>query len=300
MEFKEVIKGNVKKKYKNFLLEVEDFSIPKGFTTALIGENGAGKSTLINILSGIRQDYKGELHYFDEGLDIEDKGVKEKIGYTGTRYYFLPSWTGTQIKELSEILFDGFDPKKYDEIVAALNIDKDIFGKKAKSVSKLSDGNLTKLMLAAVFSRKTELLLLDEPASPLDPLMRSTLSDMIRAYISEGDGERTVFFSTHNVADMESVTDYAMIMEKGKIVEKGFVEELKEKYQLVKGEAVDYEAVKKYLYSGDCSQYGFEGIILSSDISKVNCENLYFEQPTLSQIVVAVMKKYSDLKTPIV
>lgn len=85
-----------------------------------------------------------------------------------------------------------------------------------------------KLMLAGVMARKTDLLLLDEPASPLDPLMRDKLCQMIGEYIHEGNGKRSVFFSTHNISDMENITDYAIIMENGQIVEQGFVEDLKE------------------------------------------------------------------------
>ena len=76
-------------------------------------------------------------------------------------------------------------------------MDYDIFTKPAKPNSKLSDGNKVKLQLACVFARNTKLLIMDEPASPLDPLMRDALSEMIRKYIKAGNGERTVFFSTH-------------------------------------------------------------------------------------------------------
>ena len=67
----------------------------------------------------------------------------------------------------------------------------------------------------------------------LDPLMREQLCDRMRDYLDEGNGEHSIFFSTHNIADMENVTDYAIIMEHGAIVEEGFVEDLKEEYVLV-------------------------------------------------------------------
>lgn len=92
---------------------------------------------------------------------------------------------------------------------------------------KLSDGNKMRLYLAAILARNTKFLILDEPASALDPLMRDMLCDMFREYLAE-DEERSILFSTHNIADMEYATDYAVFMANGKIVEKGFVEELKE------------------------------------------------------------------------
>lgn len=292
MEFTDVISGtNINKKFKNFTLDISDLHIPKGFATALIGENGAGKTTLMNILAGIRLDYKGEIHYFDEREKNVDK-VKERLGYTGPGLYFLPHWNLNQVAEVSELLFDTFDKGRYEQLCQSLGIGG---GDKKRTVSKFSDGNKMKLVLAAVLARKTDCLLMDEPASPLDPLMRDRLCEIIREYLDAGDGEHSVFFSTHNVADMENVTDYAMILEHGKIVEQGFVEELKEKYILVKGEPGDGEMAKKVLYSYSGSNFGFEGICLAEKLDQLAGMDVRLEAPTLSQISVAVMKAHTNL-----
>lgn len=164
-----------------------------------------------------------------------------------------------------------------------------------KSNSSFSDGMKMKLMLAGVMARKTDLLLLDEPASPLDPLMRDKLCQMIGEYIHEGNGKRSVFFSTHNISDMENITDYAIIMENGQIVEQGFVEDLKEKYILIKGDAADTEAAGKVLYSMTKNPYGFEGICLAENIDKLAGFNVTKEIPTLYQISVAVMKNNTKI-----
>ena len=169
---------------------------------------------------------------------------------------------------------------------------KEEIGEEAmKKISSLSDGNRMKLMLSGVLARDTELLLLDEPASPLDPLMRDVLCDLIREYIEAGQGEKSVFFSTHNIADMENVTDYAIIMERGRVVEQGFVEDLKEKYILVKGEASDIPTAEKILYSITKNSYGYEGICLAEDMNKLAGLDIEVSTPSLSQISVAVMKK---------
>ena len=160
-----------------------------------------------------------------------------------------------------------------------------------RDFNELSDGQKQRVLLAGGLCQEPELLILDEPASPLDPLMRDVLNSMIGDYINNGEGNHTVFFSTHNVADMESITDYAIIMEHGKIVEKGFVDELKEKYILVKGDAEDTEAAKNILYSITANPYGFEGICLAEDLDKIAGMNLTKETPSRYQISVAVMKK---------
>jgi ABC-2 type transport system ATP-binding protein len=292
MESKSVMKAvNLQKKFKGFELSIPELHIPKGYATALIGENGAGKTTLLNLLTGIRLDYEGEILYFD-GQEKLSGSVQERIGYTGPGSYFLPHWTVGQVEEISEVLFDGFHRDRFQAVCEELNIPTGV----TKDVKKLSDGNRMKLMLAAVLARDTDLLILDEPASPLDPLMRDKLCDIIREYLEQGNGERSVFFSTHNIADMENVTDYAVIMENGTIVEQGFVEDLKEKYVSVKGEAADAERAEKILYTMNRSAYGFEGICLSENMDKLAGMDICVETPTLFQISVAVMKANTSLK----
>lgn len=288
-----VLKGNnIKKKFKGFTLDISQLQIPQGFATALIGENGAGKTTLLNLLSGIRLDYQGEVRYFAEKAGIDDTGIRDRIGYTGPGNYYLPHWTVKQVEDANRLLFAGFCPEDYRNLCRELAIPMD----KGKEVRNLSDGNRMKLMLAAVLSRDTELLILDEPASPLDPLMRDKLCDMIREYLVSREGERSVFFSTHNVSDMENVTDYAIIMEQGQIVEQGFVEDLKEKYVLVKGDAQYTEQAGSILVTQTRNRFGFEGVCLAERLDELAGMDIAVETPTLSQVCVAVMKAHSQLR----
>lgn len=286
---------NLEKNYKNFRLNVPELAIPKGFATALIGENGAGKTTLINILAGTRLDYKGEICFFGKYNDADrekpESGVREAIGYTGPGCYFLPHWNIKQVGEVSGLLFENFQPEKYGSLLAELG-----FEGKGKKVSELSDGNRMKLMLAGVLARDTKFLILDEPASPLDPLMRDKLCEMLREYLAEGGGERSVLFSTHNISDMENVTDYAVIMEHGAVVEQGFVEDLKEKYVLVKGEKEDAPKAREILYSMTENQYGFEGICLAEKLDSLAGMDVCTETPNLFQISVAVMRVNTSLR----
>ena len=290
----------INKKYRGFTLDIPSLSIPEGFATALIGENGAGKTTLINILAGTRLDYKGELTFFgkwnDKDREQEDVPVREMIGYTGPGNYYLPNWTVQQVEEVTQMLFDKFDREKFESLLEQLQISANTAGGKQKKVSDLSDGNKMKLMLAGVLARETSLLILDEPASPLDPLMRDILCDILRQYLDQGKGKRTVFFSTHNIADMENVTDYAIIMEHGQVMEQGFVEDLKEKYTVVKGEAKDADGAAKILYTMSRNTYGFEGVCLSDNLDRLAGMDVELERPSLSQICVAVMKANSRIR----
>ena len=182
-----IVGDNIYKKYKGFTLDIPQLTIPQGFATALIGENGAGKTTLMNILAGIRLDYKGGLRYFGvySDKDRENKPeVKEQIGYTGPGSYYLPQWKIKQVESVSELLFSNFHKDRFEHWLNELSVgaDSNYLGKK---VNSLSDGNRMKLMIAGVLARDTKMLLMDEPASPLDPLMRDRLCDLIREYLLE-------------------------------------------------------------------------------------------------------------------
>ena len=195
-------------------------------------------------------------------------------------------------------MFDNFDGEKYDQILEDLAVTSRSRSGKDKKVSSLSDGNRVKLMLAGVLARDTKLLLMDEPASPLDPLMRERLCSMLREYLaSSEDNDRSVIFSTHNISDMENVTDYAIIIENGTVVEQGFVEDLKEKYVFVRGEKKDEEAAKHILYDITSNAYGYEGLCLSENIDKLAGMDVETSIPTLSQLAVGIMRAHTKLKS---
>ena len=294
METQSVIScKNIEKNYKNFSLKIDNLDFPMGFATALIGENGAGKTTLLEMIAGIRLDHKGDITYFDNYTERDRETtpvVKNRIGYTGTGTYFLPNWNMKQAKEMQSLLFDDFDEGRYEKLLSKLAVTTGGAFEKDKKISTLSDGTRTKLMLAGVLSRKTDLLLLDEPASALDPLMRETLCSMIRHYLANSEGKKSVIYSTHNIADMENVTDYAVIIEHGNVVEQGFVEDLKEKYVYVKGEKSDEEIAKKYLYDMTTNSYGFEGLCLAENLDKLAGLDIDTETPTLTQLSVGIMR----------
>ncbi|MDY2837880.1 MAG: ABC transporter ATP-binding protein [Bilifractor sp.] len=328
---------NLHMKYKSFVLDIPELRIPKGFVTALIGENGAGKTTLLRILAGVVLNYHGKISYFDERISMDDTNVRSRIGYTAPGSYFLPNWTGENVRDISPTLYPGFDVSRFDEFIREMAME----GYHNKAVD-MSDGNRMKLELASVLARNTDLLLLDELASPLDPLMREKLCDLLRAYIADGSGEKTVLLSSHNVADMESTTDYCIFMAQGRIVEQGFVEDLKEKYVLLTGPAVCMEKLRDMFVSctGGTNEYTalaeraklteirsaaattaammvsylspeseaasqnqvpspeppFEGTEPAGSVKNIQADDaIVAERPTLQQISVGILRKYSKI-----
>lgn len=274
---------NLNKKFKEFELNDISFELPKGCTVGLVGANGAGKTTLIDLIMGFQKRNSGNIKYFNKYNSAEEIDVKNKIGYVSDSNYFYAHWKIKNVVVAMEAGFDNFNRDKFYELIDKFQINL------KKEIAQMSKGTQMRLMLAAQFARDTELLILDEPASPLDPLMRDELCDLFREYVM--DEEKTIFFSTHNIADMEHATDYIIVMKDGNIIEIGFVDDLKEKYSVVSGNSKNVDKIKEYFKEIRVTSLGFEGILLSSDINKITEKfDVAIESPSLQQIVVMLLK----------
>ena len=282
------IKG-LTKKYSKFTLGEIDINIPEGMATALIGANGAGKTTLIDILCGVTHKTAGDVVYFNEKTDIGDPALRERIGYCASTAFFPLTFTAKDIAVSMEIAYKSFDRKKFAELCEKFEVDSENT-RKPRNMMKQSDGNRMRTCLASVFARDTDLLVLDEPGSSLDPLMRDRLCDRMREYLDDGDGKRSIIFSTHNIADMENAADYAVFMDRGKVIEQGFIEELKEKYVIARGDAENYDRAKSLLLSGNHNRTTFDGLALAENAEKLAEIGVESEIPTLQQLSIGLLK----------
>ncbi len=282
------IKG-LTKKYSKFTLGALDINIPEGMATALIGANGAGKTTLIDILCGVTHKTAGDVVYFNEETDIGDPALRERIGYCASTAFFPLTFTAKDIAVSMEIAYNSFDRKKFAELCEKFEVDSENT-RKPRNMMKQSDGNRMRTCLASVFARDTDLLVLDEPGSSLDPLMRDRLCDRMREYLDDGDGKRSIIFSTHNIADMENAADYAVFMDRGKVIEQGFIEELKEKYVIARGDAENYDKAKSLLLSGNHNRTTFDGLALAENAEKLAEIGVDSETPTLQQLSIGLLK----------
>lgn len=295
--FKSAVKiEDLKKEYKGFSLGPVNLDIPCGFVTAIIGENGAGKSTLLDILGGIKNFKSGKITWLEQYTDLDEGNARNEIAWCAGNRYFPEIWTMKNVKESVSAAFNNFDVEKFDSICRSFNLNDDSNEKKQKKIVEYSDGNKSRLAIASVLARNSKFLILDEPDSALDPVIRDTLCSKFRQYINNGDGETSILFSTHNVADMESIVDYVVYLSYGKVVEQGFVQDLLDEYRYVHGPKGLLESHKGHLetfYAGEDEQY-FEGLC------KTGTENVFdqdseivVEIPTLQQLSVLMLRKWA-------
>lgn len=197
--------------------------VPRGGVFGLIGGNGAGKTTLIRHILGMLKAQSGSVRVF--GLDpVENPvGVLGRIGYL-SEDRDLPNWMRVhELIRYTQAFYANWDPKYAEELREAFDLDP-----KAK-VKTLSRGQRARAGLLVALSHRPELLILDEPSSGLDPVVRrDILGAIIRTIADEG---RTVFFSSHLLDEVERVADRVAIIHLGRIMLTSTMDEIKESHR---------------------------------------------------------------------
>lgn len=199
--------------------------IPRGGVFGLIGGNGAGKTTLLRHILGMLKAQSGSVKVF--GLDpVENPvGVLGRIGYL-SEDRDLPNWM--RVRELmryTQAFYPAWDPAYAEELREAFDLDP-----KAK-IKNLSRGQRARAGLLVALAHRPDLLLLDEPSSGLDPVVRrDILGAIIRTIGEEG---RTVLFSSHLLDEVERVADRVAIIHHGRIVLTASMDEIKETHRRV-------------------------------------------------------------------
>ena len=200
-------------------------SIPRGVVFGLVGTNGAGKTTLIKHAMGLMRAQAGAVSVF--GLDpvSNPTAVLSRIGYL-SELNELPEWM--RVEELinfTRAFYPSWDEKYCQSLRQSFELEP------RKVVQALSKGQRARLGLLLALSYRPELLILDEPSSGLDPLVRrDILRAIIRTIAEEG---RTVLFSSHLLDEVERVADRVAIINGGRVIHTDDLEALKSSYHRV-------------------------------------------------------------------
>jgi ABC-2 type transport system ATP-binding protein len=206
-------------------LDEISLSIPRGGVFGLIGGNGAGKTTLIKHILGMLRAESGTVRVF--GLDpvTNPVGTLGRIGYL-SEDRDLPDWmTVGELMRYTQAFFPTWDEAYAEELRGMFDLEP-----KAK-IRTLSRGQRARAGLLAALAHRPELLLLDEPSSGLDPVVRrDILGAIIRTIADEG---RTVVFSSHLLDEVERVADQVTIIHQGRLILTSSMDEIKETHRRV-------------------------------------------------------------------
>ncbi|HEY8542659.1 MAG TPA: ABC transporter ATP-binding protein [Pseudothermotoga sp.] len=212
---------NLKKYYGSTkAVDGVSFEVPEGEIVALLGPNGAGKTTTVEIIEGLRKKDEGEIYYFGKKVDQIDKDVKSQIGVQLQKTAFFEHLTVYETIELFAGLYN-IQARKND-IENLINLVA--LQEKTKSMVKnLSGGQLQRLALAVALVNDPKILFLDEPTTGLDPQARRHVWEIIEQLRQKG---KTIFLTTHYMEEAEKLADRVFIMDHGKIIASGTVQEL--------------------------------------------------------------------------
>jgi ABC-2 type transport system ATP-binding protein len=211
----------ISKRYRN-VNALSDFSleIPRGTIYGLIGPNGAGKTTLIRILAALIAPTTGEVWFENEEVSKAPTVIQRKVGYMPDFFGVYPDLTATEYLEFYAGIH-GVPRQKRTRVVSDLLELVDLSTKHDAFVETLSRGMKQRLCLARALVHDPEVLLLDEPASGLDPRARVELRELVRTLQSMG---KTIIVSSHILPELaEMCTDIAII-QGGKLVASGSVD----------------------------------------------------------------------------
>ncbi len=205
-------------------LDHVSLTIPRGGVYGLVGANGAGKTTLIKHILGLLRAESGSVRVFGEDPVQKPKDVLSRIGYLSEEND-LPGWMRVdELIRYSKAFYPKWDDAYAEELRTTFGLEN---GAKIKHLSK---GQKARAGLVIALAYRPELLLLDEPSSGLDPIVRrDILGAIIRTIADEG---RTVLFSSHLLDEVEQVADHVTMIEKGRIVVSAPLGEIKESHRV--------------------------------------------------------------------
>lgn len=197
--------------------------VPRSGVFGLIGGNGAGKTTLIRHILGMLKAQSGSVKVFGLNPVEQPIGVLGRIGYLSEERD-LPNWMRVQeLMSYTQAFYPQWDDGYAEELRDAFDLDR-----KAR-IRNLSRGQRARAGLLIALAHRPELLVLDEPSSGLDPVVRrDILGAIIRTIADEG---RTVLFSSHLLDEVERVADRVAIIHQGRILLTASMEEIKESHR---------------------------------------------------------------------
>ncbi|MDN3955211.1 ABC transporter ATP-binding protein [Sporolactobacillus laevolacticus] len=190
--------------------------IEPGHIVGLIGSNGSGKSTTLKLISGLLQPTKGTVLIDGE---MANRRICRKIAYLSELDAYYSFFTVKQTVDFYEQTFSDFNREKAEEMLDFMKLDR------TQKVKHLSKGNRGRLKIVVTLAREVPFILMDEPLSGLDPMVRSSI---IKGLISFIDLEKqTVILTTHELQEIEPLLDEVILIKNGEILDQKSVEDIR-------------------------------------------------------------------------
>ena len=204
-----------------------NLQVPAGSICGFLGRNGAGKTTTIKILLGMARATSGQAHVFGLRTDLQESSVdiRRRTGFVSDDKDLYGYFTVDEMIRFTAAFFPRWRPDLEQRYRRSFGLPAD------RRIKALSRGTRTKLALLLALCRGAELLILDEPTSGLDPAMTE---EVLQALVSHVAGEElTVFFSSHQIPEVDQIADRVAIIHAGRLVLSGALDDLRENFRRI-------------------------------------------------------------------
>ena len=188
-----------------------DLEVNAGEVFGFLGPNGAGKTTTINVLLGFVQPTDGSASLF--GIDVRQPIARQRIGYLPELTYYYKFLTAEELLRFYARIFSlprAEAERRTDAVLKLVELES----ARKRLIKTYSKGMQQRVGLAQALINNPDLLILDEPTSGLDPLGRMKVREIIQRLKNEG---KTVFFSSHELGEVETVCDRVAIISEGEL-----------------------------------------------------------------------------------
>ncbi|MGA9777289.1 MAG: ABC transporter ATP-binding protein [Verrucomicrobiia bacterium] len=197
-----------------------NLSVHAGEVFGFLGPNGAGKTTTINVLLGFIPPTRGTAYLF--GIDVRQPIARQRIGYLPEMTYYYKFLTGEELLRFYARIF-GLSSLEVDRRIDHLLKLVELEPARKRLIKTYSKGMQQRVGIAQALINNPDLLVLDEPTSGLDPLGRMKVREIIQRLKNEG---KTVFFSSHELGEVETICDRVAIINNGELKVVGGVDEV--------------------------------------------------------------------------
>ena len=208
-----------------------ELTVPKGELFGFLGPNGAGKTTTFRMIAGIIVPTAGRIEIGGVDLVRQPLLAKRRLGYIPDRPFVYDKITGAEFLRFVAALYNAEDAsleRRIDELLDLF----ELMPWKHELTESYSHGMRQKLIIAGALIHRPEVIVVDEPMVGLDPKGARLLKDLFRQYVNRGG---TILMSTHTLEVAESMCDRMAIMQSGRILAQGTIDELRE--QTASGDA---------------------------------------------------------------
>jgi ABC-2 type transport system ATP-binding protein len=214
--------------------------VPKGSICGFLGRNGAGKTTTIKVLLGMARPTRGQARVFGlhAGAPQPSLEIRRRTAFVSDDKELYGYMTVAEMIRFTSSFFPRWRADLEQRYLHAFELPAD------RKVKELSRGMRSKLALLLALCRSAELLILDEPTSGLDPAVTEEILQLLIRHVATD--ETTVFFSSHQIAEVEQIADRVAIIHRGRAVVSGALDDLRENFRRI-----------QLVFDGDAPEHSF-------------------------------------------